>query len=113
LFIYRLADGTAIPLPGATENPGFINSATIAESLLPGLLVTLLFKIRLLIPCFSITTVLNLTPDLSNAMCGRSAFRIHGASKKHPLDSSEGCIIAPVNVRKSIWASGDRELTVK
>ncbi|ASO63163.1 tlde1 domain-containing protein [Salmonella enterica] len=56
---------------------------------------------------------LNLTPSLSNSMCGRSAFRIHGASKKHPLDSSEGCIIAPLSVRKSIWASGDRELKVK
>lgn len=56
---------------------------------------------------------LNLTPNLSNAMCGRSAFRIHGAGKRHPLDSSEGCIIAPISVRKSIWASGDRELTVK
>lgn len=56
---------------------------------------------------------LDLTPALSNAMCGRSAFRIHGASKKHPLDSSEGCIIASLSVRKSIWASGDRELNVK
>lgn len=56
---------------------------------------------------------LNLTPNLSNAMCGRSAFRIHGASKKHPLESSEGCIIASITIRKSIWASGDRELKVK
>lgn len=56
---------------------------------------------------------LNLTPNLSNNMCGRSAFRIHGASSKKPLDSSEGCIVAPLSVRKSIWASGDRELKVK
>ncbi|WP_426426865.1 tlde1 domain-containing protein [Siccibacter turicensis] len=56
---------------------------------------------------------LNLTPVLSSAMCGRSAFRIHGASKRHPLDSSEGCIIAPLGVRKAIWASGDTELKVK
>ena len=56
---------------------------------------------------------LNLIPNLSNAMCGRSAFRIHGASMRHPLDSSEGCIIATISVRKSIWASGDRELKVK
>ncbi|MDU7838180.1 MAG: DUF2778 domain-containing protein [Pantoea sp.] len=56
---------------------------------------------------------LDLTPALSNFMCGRSAFRIHGASKQHPLDSSEGCIIASISVRKSIWASGDRELKVK
>lgn len=56
---------------------------------------------------------LDLTPHLSNVMCGRSVFRIHGASMRHPLDSSEGCIIAPLSVRKSIWASGDRELKVK
>ncbi|MEI2266891.1 tlde1 domain-containing protein [Erwinia sp. CGal63] len=56
---------------------------------------------------------LNLTPELSNAMCGRAAFRIHGASKNHPLDSSEGCIIVAIGVRKIIWASGDRELKVK
>lgn len=35
------------------------------------------------------------------------------AGNKHPLDSSEGCIIAPFGLRKSIWASGDRELKVK
>lgn len=69
-----------------------------------------------LVPHNSVHTgkyTLDLTPALSNAMCGRSAFRIHGASKKHPLDSSEGCIIASLSVRKSIWASGDRELNVK
>lgn len=36
-----------------------------------------------------------------------------GTSRNHPLDSSEGCIIAPLSVRKSIWTSGDRELIVK
>jgi len=56
---------------------------------------------------------LGLIPNPGNIMCGRSAFRIHGASRKHPLDSSEGCIIAPISVRKSIWASGDKELKVK
>ncbi|GGD06776.1 hypothetical protein GCM10011513_00470 [Franconibacter daqui] len=56
---------------------------------------------------------LDLTPNSSNNMCGRTAFRIHGASKAHPLDSSEGCIIAPLSVRKSIWESGDTELKVK
>lgn len=56
---------------------------------------------------------LDLTPNLSNAMCGRSDFRIHGASSQRPLDSSQGCIIVPVRIRKIIWASGDRELKVK
>lgn len=56
---------------------------------------------------------LDLIPAITNNMCGRYAFRIHGASRKYPLDSSEGCIIASLKIRKSIWASGDRELTVK
>ncbi|WP_105664279.1 tlde1 domain-containing protein [Cronobacter dublinensis] len=56
---------------------------------------------------------LDLTPSSLNDMCGRSAFRIHGASKAHPLDSSEGCIVAPLSARKSIWESGDTELKVK
>ncbi|SMG61968.1 hypothetical protein SAMN03159353_10856 [Cedecea sp. NFIX57] len=38
---------------------------------------------------------------------------LENASNRHPLDSSEGCIIASISVRKSIWASGDRELKVK
>lgn len=56
---------------------------------------------------------LGLTPATTNNMCGRFAFRIHGASSRRPLDSSEGCIIARLSIRKSIWASGDRELIVK
>lgn len=56
---------------------------------------------------------LDLSPNFSNAMCGRFAFRIHGASRKRPLDSSEGCIIAPLSIRKTIWESSDTELIVK
>lgn len=56
---------------------------------------------------------LNLDPSSNNNMCGRSLFRIHGANGKHPLASSNGCIIAPLSVRKAIWMSGDRELIVK
>lgn len=56
---------------------------------------------------------LSLTPKLSNDMCGRDAFKIHGLSRSDPANSSEGCIVAPLSVRKSIWKSGDRELIVK
>ncbi len=42
----------------------------------------------------------------------RSAFRIHGSSAAHPLDSSNGCIIARRLVRETVWESGDRDLEV-
>jgi hypothetical protein len=56
---------------------------------------------------------LSLTPASSNAMCGRDAFKIHGMNGDHPADSSNGCIIASLSVRKDIWSSGDTELIVK
>lgn len=56
---------------------------------------------------------LSLIPDSANSMCGRDAFKIHGMSSKRPLDSSNGCIIAPLSIRKQIWASGDTELIVR
>lgn len=56
---------------------------------------------------------ISLIPASSNLMCGRDAFKIHGMNANHPADSSNGCIIAPLSVRKAIWSSGDRELLVK
>jgi len=41
---------------------------------------------------------------------GRSAFRIHGDNKTGT--ASQGCIILPPTVRRMIWQSGDRDLTV-
>ena len=55
---------------------------------------------------------MNLTPDPSNEMFGRSDFRIHGASKTNPELSSEGCIIQPREIRENIWNSGDHSLEV-
>lgn len=43
---------------------------------------------------------------------GRSAFRIHGDSKRFPGTASEGCIIVPLAARVAIVESGDRELVV-
>jgi hypothetical protein len=54
---------------------------------------------------------MRLTPVGHNAR-GRSGFLIHGKSKKHPEDSSEGCIILDHDQRKAIAQSGDRELVV-
>ncbi|MEN5017473.1 tlde1 domain-containing protein [Erwinia sp. Eh17-17] len=56
---------------------------------------------------------LSLTPKSSSDMCGRDAFKIHGMNSKHPDDSSNGCIIAPLSVRKAIYNSGDTELIVR
>ncbi|MBF7955949.1 tlde1 domain-containing protein [Rahnella victoriana] len=56
---------------------------------------------------------LSLTPSSSNNMCDRDAFKIHGDSSQHPGEASSGCIVTSLTERKRIWASGDRELTVK
>lgn len=40
-----------------------------------------------------------LIPDPANEMFGRGGFFIHGASSADPLNSSEGCIIMPHDVR--------------
>lgn len=42
---------------------------------------------------------------------GRSDFRIHGNNKEN--DASLGCIIMPPDIRRKIWASGDRVLVVR
>lgn len=56
--------------------------------------------------------VLRLTPDASNAMCGRSGFLIHGDSVVAPGTASEGCVIVGRAIRQKIWDSGDHELRV-
>ncbi len=55
---------------------------------------------------------MRLTPAASNIMYGRSGFLIHGDSTAHPGEASNGCIIMPLNVRHSVWSSGDRNLEV-
>lgn len=63
--------------------------------------------------------VMNLEPDKTNEMFGRSLFRIHGVSADNPatpedesLLSSHGCICTDRNTRKTIAASSDKELNV-
>ena len=56
--------------------------------------------------------VLRLTPDPENEMHGRSGFLIHGDSKEHPGQSSEGCLIFPRAIREQVWDSGDTALEV-
>jgi hypothetical protein len=55
---------------------------------------------------------MNLVPDSSNDMKGRSLFRIHGASASHPETSSEGCIVQPHDARLAGWNEGDHQLEV-
>lgn len=55
---------------------------------------------------------MNLDPVGHNAQ-GRTAFRIHGDSKKHPGQASEGCIILNRMLRDRISASGDTQLIVE
>lgn len=56
--------------------------------------------------------VLRLTPDAANEMFGRAGFLIHGDSKEHPGEASNGCIVAPRATREQVYLSGDKELHV-
>eukprot|EP01132_Coremiostelium_polycephalum_P000457 gene457-578_t len=56
--------------------------------------------------------VLDLTPNEKNDMKNRSGFQIHGASKDHPLESSEGCIVLDRDTRELIAESGVNQLLV-
>lgn len=56
--------------------------------------------------------VLDLTPDDSNQMYGRSLFRIHGDNAQVNRSASDGCIILPRTIRTEVWESGDRILDV-
>lgn len=72
-------------------------------------------KYRILEPRLSTKTgpyVLPLEPKGHSAH-GRSAFQIHGDSRKRPGEASTGCIILPRHVRQKIWDSGDHLLEVR
>ncbi len=56
--------------------------------------------------------VMFLTPDPANDMMGRSEFAIHGDSRQHPGDASNGCIILGPEARMRIWQSNDHRLKV-
>ncbi|QID19345.1 DUF2778 domain-containing protein [Nitrogeniibacter mangrovi] len=55
---------------------------------------------------------ITLSPKPGTNTFGRSAFRIHGDSARHPGAASEGCIIMPYAVRSLIITSGDHDLEV-
>lgn len=55
---------------------------------------------------------MDLTPDPTNEMFGRSLFRIHADAIDHPGDASEGCIVMPRSVRDQVATSSDRDLRV-
>lgn len=56
--------------------------------------------------------VLPLSPLGFTEVFGRSGFLIHGDSKTHPGEASEGCIILDRNTRETIWNSADHEIEV-
>jgi hypothetical protein len=56
---------------------------------------------------------MEMQPDPTNEMFGRSGFLMHGDSLEHPGCASEGCIIMPRDVREQkVWNSGDHRLEV-
>lgn len=56
---------------------------------------------------------LRLVPAAANHMCDREGFMIHGDSTTEPGQASQGCIILPLQIRKKIWDSNDRDLRVE
>lgn len=57
------------------------------------------------------TITMKLTPN-GHFMYGRTNFLIHGDSRAHPGNASEGCIILPRNIRHRIATSGENVLEV-
>lgn len=55
---------------------------------------------------------ITLTPKEGTQTFGRDNFRIHGDSKVHPGEASEGCIIMTLETRNKIVSSGDTTLEV-
>lgn len=55
---------------------------------------------------------MDLTPDPSNQMFGRSLFRLHADSIDHPGAASDGCIVMSRPIRELVAASPDRVLKV-
>ena len=56
--------------------------------------------------------VMTLSPTDRTETFGRNGFLIHGDSVGSPGTASHGCIILPRDLRDTISASGDYELTV-
>lgn len=56
--------------------------------------------------------VMRLHPVAGTNTFGRSGFLIHGDSIKNPGTASQGCIVLPRWVRRTIWESRDLELEV-
>lgn len=54
-----------------------------------------------------------LEPNNGNNMYGRDLFRIHGDSREHPGEASEGCIIIGPEARREIINSIDKLLIVE
>jgi hypothetical protein len=55
---------------------------------------------------------IELQPDPSNTMFGRSGFFMHGDSIAHPGDASDGCIVLPHDTRVAFWTSSDHIIEV-
>src|SRR3954468_23629576 len=56
--------------------------------------------------------VLRLYPAKGTETFGRDGFLIHGDSKVHPGQASQGCIIVPRETRTRVYQSGDTQLFV-
>ena len=55
---------------------------------------------------------MRLTPDPKNEMYGRGGFLFHGDNSRGDQSASQGCPVAPLNIRNQIGRSGDTVLRV-
>lgn len=55
---------------------------------------------------------MRLTPQQGTNTFGRSGLMMHGDSRQHPGEASEGCIVQNYGARHQVWPSGDRTLEV-
>lgn len=102
-----------VSFKGYSGAPGYVNKPEHQEVKSKGVLPVGFYTIQP--PRDSSRTgknVLDLIPDPSNEMFGRSAFQIHGDSVKNPGTASNGCIIINQPHRTFIWNTGDHKLEV-
>lgn len=119
MWVYQQSTGTLkntthqVMLQGYSGAPGYVNKPEHQNVKSKGVLPVGYYTIQP--PRDSTRTgknVLDLIPDPSNEMFGRSAFQIHGDSVKNPGTASNGCIIINQPHRTMIWKTGDHKLQV-
>jgi Protein of unknown function (DUF2778) len=111
--VITAADGTRLSPPGYAGNGAGKNNPTAQDQHDVGPLPCGFYTIG---PAYDSPKTgpisMNLTPDESNSMFGRSGFRIHADEIEHPGYASDGCIVQSHAIRVRISLSLDTRLQV-